>query len=399
MICLEVLQLRQKPLLEQAASIPAELAISIPSDLTLNTNAFVGFVLLVLLLTYSLSHHKSATLTPKMSSANPQTETKPHKCVHKGCGKQYTNPSNPPCIYHPGPPEFHEGQKGWMCCKPRVLTFDEFLEIPPCTTGEHSAVDDTPAPPKKEVEDAPRIKPVANGKEPGRKPVSQRAMESLSASIVSAGTPRSTSPAPPVLEEDSDPEDLPMPPPRTSCKRKACGKSYDSGVKREDELCVYHPGAPLFHEGSKGWTCCKRKVLEFEEFMKIEGCTERKGHCYVGKKEEEDLEDVRSDFYQTQTSVIVSFYLKKIVKERARVAFEDGGKVLSLDLPTGDGKRFKKDIELWDIVDSKKSSSKIMGTKLEVGLVKTEEMVSWPVLRAGDRETGERIQVGRAGRA
>ena len=67
----------------------------------------------------------------------------------------------------------------------------------------------------------------------------------------------------------------------------------------------------------------------------------------------------------------MSFYLKKIVKDRAKVAFEDGGKVLSLDLPTGDGKRFKKDIELWDTVDSEKSSSKIMGTKLEVVLVKT----------------------------
>ena len=376
-----------------------------PFDLTLITTAFVGFVLLVVfLIAQLLPYLKYPFLPSKMSSTNPQTENKPLKCVHKGCGKQYTNPSDPPCVYHPGPPEFHEGQKGWMCCKPRVLTFDEFLEIPPCTTGEHSAVDDTPAPPKKEVEDAPRIKPVANGKEPGRKPVTQRAMDSLSASMASAGTPRATSPAPPVLEEDSDPEDLPMPPPRTSCKRKACGKTYDSNVSRGEEKCVYHPGAPLFHEGSKGWTCCKRRVLEFEEFMKIEGCKERKGHCYVGKKEvenkeEEDLDDVRNDFYQTQSSVIVSFYLKKIVKDRAKVAFEDGGKVLSLDLPTGDGKRFKKDIELWDTVDPKKSSSKIMGTKLEVVLVKTGDMASWPVLKAGDRETGERIQVGRAGRA
>ncbi len=33
------------------------------------------------------------------------------KCVHKGCGKDFTDPEEP-CVYHPGPPEFHEGQKG-----------------------------------------------------------------------------------------------------------------------------------------------------------------------------------------------------------------------------------------------------------------------------------------------
>jgi hypothetical protein len=33
------------------------------------------------------------------------------KCVHKGCGKTYED-DDEACIYHPGPPVFHEGQKG-----------------------------------------------------------------------------------------------------------------------------------------------------------------------------------------------------------------------------------------------------------------------------------------------
>ena len=45
---------------------------------------------------------------------------------------------------------------------------------------------------------------------------------------------------------------------------------------------MYHPGAPLFHEGSKGYTCCKRRVLEFDEFMKIEGCKTKDKHLFVG---------------------------------------------------------------------------------------------------------------------
>lgn len=33
------------------------------------------------------------------------------KCVHQGCGKMYTD-QDEVCRYHPGPPIFHEGQKG-----------------------------------------------------------------------------------------------------------------------------------------------------------------------------------------------------------------------------------------------------------------------------------------------
>jgi hypothetical protein len=33
------------------------------------------------------------------------------KCVHKGCGKVFADPEED-CVYHPGPPVFHEGQKG-----------------------------------------------------------------------------------------------------------------------------------------------------------------------------------------------------------------------------------------------------------------------------------------------
>lgn len=344
------------------------------------------------------------------------SESKSQKCVHKGCGKKFTDPDEP-CVYHPGPPEFHEGQKGWKCCKPRVLTFDEFLEIPPCTTGKHSTVDDTPKEEKPQIkdEDLPKIKPIrkdaSNGNVPGTKPIpSSGNMGSLASAMMGSGigTPRSTTPQPPQLEEDSDEEGLEVKD-GMSCKRRACGKSYDPKVSRGEETCVYHPGVPIFHEGSKGWTCCKRKVLEFDEFMRIEGCKERKGHCYVGKKQkdkdkpgggndgEEILEDVRSDYYQTPASVIVSYFLKKIDKESATVKFEN--KATVLDLPTSDGKRFKKVVEWWGEIDPDKSKFKIMGTKLEMTLIKAGDVTSWPVLRVGDRETGERIQVGRAGRA
>jgi hypothetical protein len=66
----------------------------------------------------------------------------------------------------------------------------------------------------------------------------------------------------------------------TTCKRRGCGYTLteDYQVPQNQEQnegqCVFHPGNPVFHEGSKGWSCCTRKVLEFEEFLKIKGCRE-----------------------------------------------------------------------------------------------------------------------------
>lgn len=80
-----------------------------------------------------------------------------------------------------------------------------------------------------------------------------------------------------------------------SCKRRGCGKQFEGG-DREGESCVHHPGAPIFHEGSKGWSCCKRRVLEFDQFMNIEGCKTKGRHLFVGsakKGGEEKVDTVR----------------------------------------------------------------------------------------------------------
>ncbi len=292
-----------------------------------------------------------------------------------------------------------------MCCKPRVLTFDEFLAIPPCTTGKHSTVDDTPTP-------AP--KPAASEASTAPVPVTRP----LAPSLVAAQQPTpSTTPKPEPPADESDEPDAEIPSTAT-CKRRGCGKSRDPAVPRDDEECIYHPGLPLFHEGSKGWTCCKRRVLEFDEFMKIGGCKSRKRHCYVGKNKqkpptaaaangeptgagadgEEVLENVRNDFYQTPSSVIVSFYLKKIDPARATVSFREDGSTVDLDLPTTDGKRYTRSVPLFAPIDPAQSRYKVMGTKLEMVLSK-KDGTSWSTLRSDERGTGERIQLGRAGRA
>jgi len=124
----------------------------------------------------------------------------------------------------------------------------------------------------------------------------------------------------------------------------------------------------------------------------------------VGKKRgnisdgDELLQTVRHDYYQTPTSVIASFFLKKINKAVAKVEFSSTE--LSLDLPTTDAspKRYTAIVPLFGAIDPATSTFKIMGTKLEVTLVKADGS-SWPVLRSDEQRTGEIIQVGRAGRA
>lgn len=176
---------------------------------------------------------------------------------------------------------------GWKCCKPRVLTFDEFLAIPACTTGKHSTTDIPPTIEKKQVDPAdaaPAYKPTAPAPEAAsRAPVAPQAT--------------ATSPPPPPESEDDDPS-LEIPKGKT-CRRKACEQQYTG--ERESEKCVFHPGAPIFHEGSKGYTCCKRRVLEFDEFLRIGGCKTKDRHLFVGSGKtkgakaggEEVLETVR----------------------------------------------------------------------------------------------------------
>ncbi|KAF2223054.1 chord-domain-containing protein [Elsinoe ampelina] len=308
------------------------------------------------------------------------------KCLHKGCGKKFDKEDESECVYHPGPPVFHEGQKGWKCCKPRVLTFDEFMSIPPCTTGTHSAIDNTPKEPPKPAGDIPvQSKP------------SEPALPAPQPRLPQTATPtpsKPSTPAPP--EDESDDPTLPIPP-NATCKRRGCTTTYTGD--RTSETCVHHPGQALFHEGSKGWTCCKRRVLEFDEFLKITGCSTKSRHCFVGKKKEgiEELDTVRTDFYQTPSSVIASLYLKKVLREESTIRFRDA-RTVELDLKTADSKRYKKDLGLYAGIDTEKSSWKVLGTKVEFNLVKADG-TSWPVLKSDDRHNGEIIQMGRAGRA
>ncbi len=159
---------------------------------------------------------------------------------------------------------------GWKCCKPRVLTFDEFMTITSCTTGFHSTTDKPPALEEKPKEDDASL---------------AKKIEHLTAAGTRR-TPISTpqmvpTPPPPPPESDDDDPSLEIPD-GADCRRRTCGQKYKAGGSRDEESCVHHPGVPIFHEGSKGYSCCKRRVLDFDEFMNIEGCQTKNKHLFIG---------------------------------------------------------------------------------------------------------------------
>ncbi|CAG8767551.1 7109_t:CDS:2, partial [Gigaspora rosea] len=57
-----------------------------------------------------------------------------------------------------------------------------------------------------------------------------------------------------------------------TCVHKGCEKTYEEKDNHET-ACLYHPSAPIFHEGLKGWQCCSKRVTSFDEFLAIPGCT------------------------------------------------------------------------------------------------------------------------------
>jgi len=310
------------------------------------------------------------------------------RCARKGCGKEYGKDANTEesCTYHPGDPVFHEGLKSWSCCntinKP-VLEFDQFMQIPGCAIGSHlEHVPQNQAPKPTSTTANLTLTSSAEGKES----YSTKPSEPSSNLVSRTATPK---PEPVVIEED----DLTVPVvPGTQCKRQGCSARFVNDAENRlgdgpGTVCTFHPRPPLFHEGSKGYLCCKRRVLEFEEFLKIGGCTDGR-HLFAPKAKSpttEEFADCRIDHYQTPANVQVSVFAKQVDKERSTVVFES--EKIHIDLYLPGGKRFKRSLELFGTIDPDASSFKVLGTKVELNLKKSDGK-SWTILEKTARGLG-----------
>ncbi|KAF9049317.1 chord-domain-containing protein [Hymenopellis radicata] len=311
-------------------------------------------------------------------------------CSRKGCGKEYEDGSEEACIFHSGAPVFHEGLKSWSCCsdvnKP-VLEFDEFMKIAGCMKTERHTSDK----PKVDASKAPTspnnltMSTAEDGKEvytSGAPPKPATAASNAS-QVASSSAPEPV----PVVDEEDDITISVLP--GKTCLRKGCGVAFISDeVNRYGDgagtVCTYHPAPPIFREGSKGYLCCKRRVLEFDEFLKIEGCKTGRHLFAAIAPSTPTLTECRIEHYQTIDKVHVSIYAKKTDKERTTITFED--EKVNLDILFQDTKRFTRTLDLVGPIDPDASSFQIMGTKVELHLHKKDRR-SWPVLEKKDLKT------------
>lgn len=361
-------------------------------------------------------------------------------CTRRGCGIEFdpatTSSAAASCSYHPGAPVFHEGLKSWSCCKDTnkpVMEFDQFLAIPGCsTTNAHSTekqalptikngavVDD--ADPLPAAADVQAESKRANAKEMSAKadntadilqPLS--GMSLLAAQNATAAQSTSSPTNQPHAQdqavEEQDPADADATlSPGVVCKRAGCGYKHGGGVRdRSSESCKHHKGSPIFHEGSKGWSCCKRRVLDFNDFLQIQPCTTSKfGHLFVGAAkpaaldatDDEERVDCRMDHYETPNDIRLSVYAKAVDAANSSIEFKQDAVVFSLSMPPTNAssrpRRFRKLLKPFAPIVPADSSFNITKFKVDLVLTKQQKGHSWPCLESGDRVIGYGLTFGR----
>ncbi|XP_066478122.1 cysteine and histidine-rich domain-containing protein 1 [Tiliqua scincoides] len=307
-------------------------------------------------------------------------------CYNRGCLQRFDPEANTEesCTYHPGVPVFHDALKGWSCCKRRTTDFSDFLSIAGCTKGFHNS-EKPPEPVKPEVKTTSERKELADLKpkfqehiiqapkpvEAIQRPSPDEPMTCLqmkvSASLKQALDKLKLSSGNEVKhEEDSDEIKI-----GTACKNRGCTKTFEGPDDMED-ICTYHSGVPIFHEGMKYWSCCRRKTSDFNTFLAQEGCTTGT-HLWVKKDAEKQVVPCRHDWHQTGGEVTISIYAKNSVPELSHV--EANSTLLNIHIVFEGHKEFKQNLSLWGVIDVKRSYVMMTATKIELTMKKAEPML------------------------
>ncbi|KAG5317623.1 CHRD1 protein, partial [Pseudoatta argentina] len=305
-------------------------------------------------------------------------ETNLLHCYHRGCGKKYDPNDNKDdsCLHHPGHPVFHDAYKGWSCCNKKCTDFTEFLNIKGCTKSKHSNVKplepEKPSVEKCKIDEVIQVVtgPLSNGASLERPPFDAFQLV-LSPTI-----------SPTLLEqikgltalENDKPTDSVIQIGQT-CKNNSCKGTY-TGIASNEEVCNYHSGVPIFHEGLKYWSCCKKKTTEFSLFLDQPGCTQGK-HIWFSKNTGKKVQ-CRMDWHQTGSYVVVSIFAKKYLPSQSIIKLNPIHLTVDLFFVEEDS-RYYLDIELKGFVNVEQSSVHMLPTKVEIKLKKAEPG-SWPKL-------------------
>ena len=206
------------------------------------------------------------------------------------------------CVYHSKPPTFRDGEKLWPCCNKRSKDFNAFLSIEGCCEMDEHTQEKPPqpqqsgvvfrsteGPPQREeakhfdggfTKDASKCPRCSNGfkcedhPEESRKNEEKERMRREERKRIKKKEEEERMNADPNAEQ--------------TCTRAGCGMKFRES-ENTDTACRYHSGKPIFHERSKGWSCCasgKKAVYDFDEFLKIKTCKIGR-HSSIAVEEEE----------------------------------------------------------------------------------------------------------------
>ncbi|KAF1482737.1 Cysteine and histidine-rich domain-containing protein 1, partial [Pygoscelis antarcticus] len=298
-------------------------------------------------------------------------------CYNKGCGQRFDPEQNTKdsCLYHPGIPIFHDALKGWSCCKKRTTDFSEFLSIRGCTKGFHSK--EKPPEPfsQEETSDKLKAKPVEEliiqGPKSAEKMQRERPSSDEPRQLLPIKVSRSLEQALEKLNLSSKDE---APEGReaaaqvragTTCKNAACKAIYQ-GPESNTEVCTFHPGVPVFHEGMKYWSCCRVKTTDFSTFLEQPGCSSGR-HCWMGKGDKKAV-SCRHDWHQTSSQVVVTVYAKNPLPTLSSV--KANRTVLEVHVIFEGNKIFQAELDLWGVIEIEKSFVSMVPTKVEITLCK-----------------------------
>ncbi|XP_055055164.1 cysteine and histidine-rich domain-containing protein 1 [Misgurnus anguillicaudatus] len=303
-------------------------------------------------------------------------------CYNRGCGARFDADKNSDeaCRYHPGVPIFHDALKGWSCCKKRTTDFSEFLSIKGCTRGRHS--NEKPEEPLRPEVTTDK----GDGKQHGGEEIiykGPKSAEALEKERPSSDESKSKlklkiSPSLAQIAEKMEITEREKREKLESqvfvgvrCKNAGCKTTYQ-GPETDAEICTFHPGVPVFHEGYKYWNCCCIKTTDFNAFLDQKGCTSGK-HCWIPKQDKKKVA-CRHDWHQTGNQVVVTIYAKNSSPEHSYV--EANRTVLTCHIQFEGDKVFHKDFHLWGVIDVNNSFANMVPSKVEVTLKKAD-VVAW----------------------
>ncbi|KAI4498097.1 hypothetical protein M0802_006921 [Mischocyttarus mexicanus] len=299
------------------------------------------------------------------------TEEKHLHCYNRGCGMMFDPNDNKEgdCVHHPGQPVFHDAYKGWSCCSKKCRDFTEFLNIVGCTKSFHSNVkpieQEKPAVDKFKANEVIEVgtKLNSNNSMLKRPPFNSPQIElkpNVSPVLLEQIKDLTTS-----TEINVNENQILI---GQSCHNNSCKVVYE-GPSSDEQKCLYHPGIPIFHEGMKYWSCCKKKTTDFSVFLEQPGCKEGE-HNWASKNNNKKIQ-CRMDWHQTPTFVVVSIFAKKYDPSRSSVRINPIH--LSMDLFfIEENSTYNLDIELNGIVNVFESRLDMLPTKVEIKLRKQE---------------------------